>query len=109
MAVQTVECGSLSLARHSYDLLGLENPQIYIFASKLKNFFYQNLDFVLGPAPGQAGHSSWRNGKEAAELIDNVYNAFSNGRVSVRDSDGHWLSEEALKAEPVYPVTRSLG
>lgn len=61
------------------------------------------------PAPGQAGHSSWRNGKEAAELIDNVYNAFSNGRVSVRDSDGHWLSEEALKAEPVYPVTRSLG
>ena len=40
------ECGSLLLPcpnqRH------IENPQISIFASKFKFFFYQNLDFVLG-------------------------------------------------------------
>ena len=49
-----------------FEFSDLQNPQIYIFAAKLKFFFYQNLDFVLirffcdpdehphavGPAPG---------------------------------------------------------
>ena len=48
MAVKTVECGSLSPARHGYDLLGIENPEILTFASKFKFFFDQNLDFELG-------------------------------------------------------------
>ena len=41
-------CGSLSPARHGYDLLGVENPEIYFFTPKFKFFFDQNLDFVLG-------------------------------------------------------------
>ena len=31
-----------------FDIADVENPKIYIFASKFQFFFYQNLDFVLG-------------------------------------------------------------
>ena len=49
----------------------LENPQIYIFASKFKFFFNQNLDFVLGhtlpvlPPPPHLEGRRW----SARELI----------------------------------------
>ena len=33
-----------------FEFSAVENPQIYIFASKFKYFFNQNLDFVLGGA-----------------------------------------------------------
>ena len=31
-----------------FEISDVENPKIYIFASKFKFFFDQNLDFVLG-------------------------------------------------------------